>query len=193
MNIYIASGLHFVLSGKMGVSVFETISTDYDFKCKKYKIELIEELSCSTTLELKLQLDFYIIKYNSCIDGLNIYNIGKYINNEMIFRLLQSELMVNETYIDSAYVAYIDYENKKYVYSGYKNNLYDHMNYLYMMTIPKYKYNKIHKIISNVPFNKLKIKVLYKNLNKNDRKIYELIAIRQFNSIYDGYNDVLKK
>ena len=34
VNIYIASGLHFVLSGKIGVSVFETISTDYDFKCK---------------------------------------------------------------------------------------------------------------------------------------------------------------
>ena len=34
VNIYIASGLHFVLSGKIGVSVFETIPTDYDFKCK---------------------------------------------------------------------------------------------------------------------------------------------------------------
>lgn len=34
VNIYIASGLHFVLSGKMGVSVFETIPTDYDFKVK---------------------------------------------------------------------------------------------------------------------------------------------------------------
>lgn len=34
VNIYIAGGLHFVLSGKIGVSVFETISTDYDFKCK---------------------------------------------------------------------------------------------------------------------------------------------------------------
>lgn len=34
VNIYIISGLHFVLSGKIGVSVYETIPTDYDFKCK---------------------------------------------------------------------------------------------------------------------------------------------------------------
>ena len=34
VNIYIASGLNFVLSGKIGVSVFETIPTDYDFKVK---------------------------------------------------------------------------------------------------------------------------------------------------------------
>jgi len=34
VNIYIISGLHFTLSGKIGVSVYETISTDYDFKCK---------------------------------------------------------------------------------------------------------------------------------------------------------------
>ena len=34
VNIYIISGLHFVLSGKIGISVFETIPTDYDFKCK---------------------------------------------------------------------------------------------------------------------------------------------------------------
>ena len=34
VNIYIASGLNFVLSGKMGVSVFETIPTDYDLKVK---------------------------------------------------------------------------------------------------------------------------------------------------------------
>jgi|LakMenEpi03Aug12_release.lakeMendotaPanAssembly.Ray.scaffolds.fasta_scaffold318392_2 hypothetical protein len=34
VNIYIASGLHFVLSGKIGVSVYETIPSDYDFKCK---------------------------------------------------------------------------------------------------------------------------------------------------------------
>jgi hypothetical protein len=34
VNIYIVSGLHFVLSGKIGVSVFESIPTDYDFKCK---------------------------------------------------------------------------------------------------------------------------------------------------------------
>ena len=34
VNIYIISGVHFVLSGKIGVSVYETISTDYDFKCK---------------------------------------------------------------------------------------------------------------------------------------------------------------
>ena len=34
VNIYITSGLHFVLSGRMGVSIFETIPTDYDFKCK---------------------------------------------------------------------------------------------------------------------------------------------------------------
>ena len=34
VNIYITSGLNFVLSGKIGISVFETIPTDYDFKCK---------------------------------------------------------------------------------------------------------------------------------------------------------------
>jgi hypothetical protein len=34
VNIYIISGLHFTLSGKIGVSVYETIPTDYDFKCK---------------------------------------------------------------------------------------------------------------------------------------------------------------
>ncbi len=33
VNIYIGS-LHFFLSGKIGVSVFESIITDYDFKCK---------------------------------------------------------------------------------------------------------------------------------------------------------------
>jgi hypothetical protein len=33
VNIYIGS-LHFSLSGKIGVSVFESIITDYDFKCK---------------------------------------------------------------------------------------------------------------------------------------------------------------
>jgi len=34
VNIYIISGLHFTLSGKIGVSVYETIPTDYNFKCK---------------------------------------------------------------------------------------------------------------------------------------------------------------
>ena len=43
VNIYIASGLHFVLSGKMGVSVFETISTDYDFKCKYEEDEIFKD------------------------------------------------------------------------------------------------------------------------------------------------------
>jgi hypothetical protein len=188
-DIYIFYGEKKKCSTKEIFKLFD----DYDFKCKKYKIELIEEIKCSTVLELNLTLDLYITKYNSCVDGLNIYNVGKYINNEMIFRLLQNELMINDIYIDSAYVAYIDYDNKKYVYSGYKNNLYDHIKYLYMMVIPKYKYNKIHKILSSVPFSKLKIKVIYQNINKNERKIYELIAIRQFNSIYEGYNDVHKK
>jgi hypothetical protein len=45
VNIYIASGLHFVLSGKIGVSVFETVLTDYDFKCKNEEGHFfIEEL-----------------------------------------------------------------------------------------------------------------------------------------------------
>ena len=43
VNIYIASGLHFVLSGKMGISVFETISTDYDFKCKYEEDEIFKD------------------------------------------------------------------------------------------------------------------------------------------------------
>ena len=43
VNIYIASGLHFVLSGKMGVSVFETIITDYDLKCKYEDINFFKD------------------------------------------------------------------------------------------------------------------------------------------------------
>jgi hypothetical protein len=42
VNIYIASGLHFVLSGKMGVSIFETIPTDYDLKCKYEEDEILK-------------------------------------------------------------------------------------------------------------------------------------------------------
>ena len=34
VNIYITTGVHFVMSGKIGVSVYETISTDYDLKLK---------------------------------------------------------------------------------------------------------------------------------------------------------------
>lgn len=34
VEVGIASGLLFVLSGKMGVSVYESIHTDYDFKAK---------------------------------------------------------------------------------------------------------------------------------------------------------------
>lgn len=42
VNIYIASGLNFILSGKMGVSVFETIPTDYDFKVKYEDGEILK-------------------------------------------------------------------------------------------------------------------------------------------------------
>lgn len=185
--------IHYSKKNKVSIKEIIKIHDDYEFKCKKYKNILLEELTCSTLLELHLILDSYITQFNSYENGLNIFYVGKYINNNLIFRLLQSELMINEIYIDSAYVAYIEYDNKKYVYSGYKNKLYDHIKYIYMMISPKYKYNKIHKLLSDIPFNKLKIKILYKNLHKNDRKIYELIAIRQLNSIYDGYNDVYKK
>jgi hypothetical protein len=34
VNVFIVGGVHFNLSGKIGVSVFETIPTDYDFKVK---------------------------------------------------------------------------------------------------------------------------------------------------------------
>jgi hypothetical protein len=43
VNIYSASGLHFSLSGKIGVSVFETVLTDYDFKCKYEDGELFKD------------------------------------------------------------------------------------------------------------------------------------------------------
>jgi hypothetical protein len=44
VNIYIGS-LHFSLSGKIGVSVFENIITDYDFICKNEEGHFfIEEL-----------------------------------------------------------------------------------------------------------------------------------------------------
>ena len=43
VNIYITSGLNFILSGKMGVSVFETIPTDYDFKTKYEESEFFKD------------------------------------------------------------------------------------------------------------------------------------------------------
>jgi len=43
VNIYIISGVHFTLSGKIGVSVYETISTDYDFKCKYEEGEIFKD------------------------------------------------------------------------------------------------------------------------------------------------------
>ena len=41
VNIYIGS-LDFSLSGKIGVSVFESIITDYDFKCKYEDSEIFK-------------------------------------------------------------------------------------------------------------------------------------------------------
>jgi hypothetical protein len=42
VNIYITTGVHFVMSGKIGISVYETISTDYDFKGKYEKGDIFK-------------------------------------------------------------------------------------------------------------------------------------------------------
>jgi len=42
-KVYILGGIDLVMSGKMGVSVFETIRTDYDFKCKYEEGEFFKD------------------------------------------------------------------------------------------------------------------------------------------------------
>jgi hypothetical protein len=165
-----------------------------NLKSEKKKMELLEEINVTVLTECLLKVDEYIKKYDTIETGLNqMYNLGDHskLTKNKIFRMVQSNIMEEllEFEIKNGYVGYIEYDKKKYIFSGYCETLKDYLKYLYLIDKPEKQYVKIYEILSFVPFTDLIIKILRNNIEESELRYYEKLYIQNMDTLNNGYND----
>jgi hypothetical protein len=139
-----------------------------NFETNHIKSEIIKEIDIYTELEGLINVDEEIFK-NNTINMNKYYNIinMQYFDEQEIFMIIQQDKIkhMKNDKIDSCYIASININNKRYIYSNNNNKLYDKLNILYNMTKHNdNKHNKIIELLKITKIDNINIEILEKNI-----------------------------
>ncbi len=149
----------------------------------KVKAEIIKQIEIHSELEGKIIVDDEIKNSDSIKNGLNrYYNIFNEIkfNSDEIFMMIQREKINNikTIKIDGGFIASININEKRYIFSDLNNSIYNMLDYFYLMRKHNMKeYDKIIELLKITKFEDIKIELLEKNIQECDlgKKIIEHI------------------
>lgn len=147
------------------------------------KIEQLKEIDIQLEVEGQLYTDEQIMLYNTINDGYNrYYNVLENDDiNKAIFMNVQYELLYNRysnVNVGSlGYIAMLEIENMKYVYSSFATNIVTELKYFYSMTNHNSNENKkMIDLLSKVNANNIRIEILKRNI-ENENLQNELICM----------------